>query len=211
MKLKISIADDHVLTTSGIERLLEDHPGIVLTGIYHDGASLLAGLEQEPPDVLLLDIQMPDTTGDELATIITHKYPAVAILALTNMDLPFYLRTMFASGVKGYLLKSATRQILVTAIETVGRGQQYIDAGMKDSLAFELVDSRRALASPTLTRMEQKILELVAAGKTSQEMAAELFVSLKTVENHRAHLFFKLGVNNAASAVLKGIQLGLIR
>ncbi len=100
---------------------------------------------------------------------------------------------------------------LSQAIITVHSGQQFIDASRKEQPALELTGSRRSGLSPTLTRMEQWILEQVAAGNTSQQMAGELFVSLKTVENHRANLFFKLGVNNAASAVLKGIQLGLIR
>ncbi|MCX2430390.1 response regulator transcription factor [Pedobacter sp. GR22-10] len=163
------------------------------------------------PDVLLLDIQMPGMQGDELAQAITAKYPGVAILALTNMDMPFHVRNMFASGVKGYLLKSATKNILVSAIETVSRGQQYIDISLKEQLAFELVEGRRSGMVPVLTQREKKILEMIAEEKTNPQIAGELFISLSTVENHRTNLFFKLGVKNAAGLVRKGIQMGLIR
>lgn len=209
MKLSVHIADDHVITTSGIERMLQDHPLIAIDGIYHNGQSLLKGLETRQPDVLLLDIQMPGMQGDELAKTITEKYPAIVILVLTNMDLPFYVRNMFASGVKGYLLKSASKNTLVEAIETVNRSQTYIDRALRP-LVNELIGSKRKPDMLTLTKREQHILEMVAGEKTNQQISKELFISLRTVENHRTNLFLKLGVKNVAGLVRKGIQMGLI-
>lgn len=209
MKLSVHIADDHVITTSGIERMLQDHPLIAIDGIYHNGQSLLKGLETRQPDVLLLDIQIPGMQGDELAKTITEKYPAIVILVLTNMDLPFYVRNMFASGVKGYLLKSASKNTLVEAIETVNRSQTYIDRALRP-LVNELIGSKRKPDMLTLTKREQHILEMVAGEKTNQQISKELFISLRTVENHRTNLFLKLGVKNVAGLVRKGIQMGLI-
>jgi DNA-binding NarL/FixJ family response regulator len=210
MKLSVHIADDHSITTMGIERMLKDHPLMEINGIYHNGESLLNGLTVRQPDVLLLDIQMPGMEGDELAKIIAEKYPNVIILVLTNMDLPFYVRTMFASGVKGYLLKSASKNTLIDAIETVSRGQSYIDAALR-GLVFELLESKRNSNMLTLTKREQDILEMVAEEKTNQQISKELFISLSTVENHRTNLFLKLGVKNVAGLVRKGIQMGLIK
>jgi len=210
MKINISIVDDHRIVTGGIEHLLSGHDRIAVQGIYHSGRSLLNGLEMQQPDVLLLDIQMPGMAGDELAQLITARHPLIGMLVLTNMDLPFHVRTMFACGVKGYLLKSASLDTLEDAIETVYRGQQYIDESLKDSLAFELVEGRRTGSHPVLTQREKKMIEMIAAEKTSAEIAGELFISLRTVETHRTNLFLKMGVKNAAGMVRKGIQLGLL-
>ncbi len=211
MKIKVSITDDHLIVANGVYTMLKAHPLIEMTGIYTSGKQLLLQLEQKEPDVLLLDIQLPDIQGDELARIITEKHPLVAILVLTNMDQVFYVRNMFMNGVKGYLLKSADTPTLVEAITAVYRGQQYLDSNMQQQMAYELLDARKAQAIPKLTKREQKILELIAAEMTNTEIAQELYLSISTVETHRLNLFFKLGVKNAAGLVRKGIQMGLIK
>ncbi len=211
MKIKVSITDDHLIVANGVSTMLKEHPLIELTGVCTNGKQLLAHLEQQQPDVLLLDIQLPDMQGDELARLITEKYPLVSILVLTNMDQVFYVRNMFMNGVKGYLLKSADTTTLVEAITAVYRGQQYVDSNMQQQMAYELLDARKAQTIPKLTKREQKILELIASEMTNTEIAKELYLSISTVETHRLNLFFKLGVKNAAGLVRKGIQMGLIK
>lgn len=211
MKIKLAIADDHPIVMNGLEKMLQYHSLIELAFTAPNGTRLLEQLGKEQPDVLLLDIQMPGMQGDELCKIIAEQYPAVAILILTNMDQTFHVRNMFMNGARGYLLKSASEMTLVDAITTVSRGQQYIDENLRERMAYELADSRRAKIKSMLTKREQKILELIAEEKTNEEIAKELFLSRSTVENHRLNLFFKLEVKNAAGLVRKAIQLGFIR
>src|SRR5690606_1234415 len=105
MKIKVAIADDHQIVLSGIEKLLTDHEHIELLFTAADGKELLQNMQQQQPDVLLLDIQMPGMSGNELARIITADFPVVQVIALTNMDQAFHVRNMFRNGAKGYLLK----------------------------------------------------------------------------------------------------------
>jgi len=211
MKIRVSIADDHHIVTNGIAAMLKDHPLVELVSVAQNGKTLLQQLEAQQPDVLLLDIHLPDIQGDELAKIITEQYPAVAILVLTNMDQVFYVRNMFMNGVKGYLLKSANTPTLIEAIAAVSRGSQYLDAAMREQMAYELLDTRKAQTKPMLTKKEQKILELIAEEMTNSEISKALFISISTVETHRLNLFFKLGVKNSAGLVRKAIQMGLIK
>lgn len=210
-KLKLSIADDHPIVINGLEKILKGHSLIDLIYTANEGASLLEKLKQQQPDVLLLDIQMPGLQGDELCKIISDLYPAVAILILTNMNLTFHVRNLFMNGAKGYLLKSTSESVLVEAITAVSRGQQYIDVSLREQMAYEMTDSRRAKIKSMLTKREQKILEMIAEEKTNEDISKELFLSRSTVENHRINLFFKLEVKNAAGLVRKAIQLGLIK
>lgn len=211
MKISVGIADDHPIVTNGIATMLKGHPLIELCSVSKNGAELMKSLSLKQPQVILLDIQLPDTPGDELAPRIMKHYPGIAILVLTNMNQTFYVRSMFSSGVKGYLLKSADKETLIDAIEKVSRGEQYIDASLKEQMAYEMLDLRRVHDKPILTKREQQILELVANEKTTAEIAGELTLSISTVENHRLNLFFKFSVKNAAGLVRKAIQLGFIK
>lgn len=210
-KLSVYLAEDHLITINGVEKMLAGHPFIELTGTYSSAETLLKAFENETPDVLLLDIHIPDMQGDEVARIISEQYPGVAILALTNMDLIFHVRNMFLNGARGYLLKSATRNTLVEAITTVSRGEQYIDMSLRDKLAYEMTNTKMSFFKSVLTKREQKILELIAEEKTNTEISKELYLSQRTVENHRTNLFYKLGVKNSAGLIRKAIQLGLIK
>jgi DNA-binding NarL/FixJ family response regulator len=212
MKIKVSIADDHPIVLSGLEKMLKEHPLLELCGAFRSGDALLQGLQLVQPDVLLLDIQMPGKQGDELARIISETYPQIALLVLTNMDQAFHVRNMFMHGARGYLLKNADQYVLVEAIETVNRGRQYIDASLREQMLYEMLDTKHTHTSiPTLTKREQEVLELIAEEMTSQQIAKELYISLSTVENHRLNLFFKLGVKNAVGLIRKAIQFGLIK
>jgi DNA-binding NarL/FixJ family response regulator len=211
MKIKIAIADDHPLVINGLRHILGNSDDIEIVNSYADGKELLAGLEQQEPDVLLLDIQMPGQTGDELAEIIAEKYPGVKMLALTNQDNVFYIKNMLRKGVLGYILKTTRDEILLDAIRTVFKGEQYLEATLKDKIIRDTMQAKKQLsANPVLSRREQEVLNYIASDLTSQEIADKLFVSKRTVDNHRLSLMMKLGVKNVAALVKKGIQLGLI-
>jgi DNA-binding NarL/FixJ family response regulator len=210
MSINIAIADDHPLVVSGLRNILPTYPHICLKGTYPNGMSLLAGLEMEQPDVLLLDIHLPDKTGDELVPLILKKYPDLKILTLTNFDSTIHVNTMFSHGVKGYILKSAENEDLIEAIEMVYRGEEFIAPSMREKMQHVAYKIKKAFSSKsTLTPREKEILQLVVDGSTNPEIAAKLFLSAKTVDNYRTNLMMKLEVNNAAALVKKALRLGL--
>ncbi len=211
MKIKVSIVDDHPIVLKGMDRILSDHPDMELIHVSRSAEVLFNNLRLQLPDVLLLDIQMPGIQGDELAKQITERYPQIAILALTNMDHPFYVRNMLKNGASGYILKSADQSQLIEAITKLSRGEKYIDHTLKDTLFYGILSDSPSSSMPTLTKREQEILELIAEEMTSQQIAKKLFITVSTVENHRINLFYKFGVKNVVGLVKKGMQLGLIR
>ncbi len=211
MPIHVAITDDHPLIINGLQNILRTCPGIECTQCYLSGKELLAGLEQQQPDVLLLDIQMPELTGEELAGIISKKYPRVKILALTNMDNVYFIKGMLQQGVLGYILKNTGEEKLVEAIRTVYRGEQFLEPELKERvLQYTLSTKKERARQPALSRREKDVLQLIAANHTSQEIADKLFLSKRTIDNYRLSLLLKLDVKNAPSLIKKAIDMGLI-
>lgn len=212
MKISVTITDDHPVVINGLEKILAEYSNIQICAVCTNEDSLMTSLKRRQPDVLLLDIQMPGRQGDELAQIISERYPKVNILAITNLSQPFHVRNMFLNGAHGYVLKTAAPDIIVKAIETVYKGEQYIDPALKDHTLHDMLKNKANSNNvPILTRREMEILELIANEITSKEIARKLFISFSAVENHRLNLLSKLGVRNSVGLVRKAIQLGLIR
>jgi DNA-binding NarL/FixJ family response regulator len=212
MNIKIAIADDHPLVINGIKNILPLYPHLELSGTYTNGTTLLQGLELQVPDVLLLDIQLPGQTGDELTPVILQKYPDLKILALTNFDSPLYANTMFTRGAHGYLLKTADNETLIEAIETVYEGQLFIEPTMKDKMEQASYKIKKALSTKfSLTTREKEILQLIVDGCTTAHIGSLLFLSAKTVENYRSNIMIKLDVNNTASLVKSALKSGLAK
>ncbi len=209
--IRIAIIDDHPLIVNGLQNMLRHSTDIEIIGCYTSGQDLLTSLASLQPDVLLIDIQMPEKTGPELAKIIQQKYPAVRMIALTNLDHNFYVKAMLRNGVSGYVLKSSGQEILLHAIRTVYEDKEYIEPGMQEHLREDMAKTRRQTSStPPLTRREKEILTLIANEHTTQEIAAMLFLSANTVETHRLNLLSKLDVKNTAGLVKKAMQMGLV-
>lgn len=205
--IKVAIADDHLIVINGIQKILAATPDIVLTGAYQNGDLLLAALPQDQPDVLLLDIQMPGKNGIELAGIVSKKFPAIKIIALTNVDVLVQVKKMLKQGCMGYLLKDVNPDTLTKAIYTVYSGEQFIYEDLKK----QLINNFSAPPSEKLiTRREKEILQLITEEYTNPEIAEKLHISPHTVENHRNHLLQKLGVKNTAGLVKAAIEQGLI-
>ncbi len=210
MNIKIAIADDHPLVVSGLRNILPSYPHIQLAATYPDGEKLLAGLEGELPDVLILDIHLPGKNGDELVPVILKKYPDLKILTLTNFDSTLYVQTMFTHGVRGYILKSAENEELIQAIEIVFAGEEFIEPSMKEKMDHIASKIKKSVTSKSsLTNREKEILQMVVDGSTNQDIAEKLFLSVKTVENYRNNIMMKLEVTNAAMLVKKALRLGL--
>jgi len=212
MSIRIAITDDHPLVIIGLQQVLGAYPHLEVRATYPSGAALLAGLEHACPDVLLLDIQLPDMQGAELARIITKKYPAVGILVLTSLDNAFHAKTMLQQGCLGYLLKNSDPQVLVQAIEQVHRGEQFIEPSLKEELLLNLSRTKKQAAGvlPQLTRREKEILQLIVAEHTNQEIADKLFLSERTVKNHRMSLLHKLNVKNSIGLARIALEMGLV-
>lgn len=210
MNIRIAIADDHPMIIGGVQNMLSNYSHITLMGIYSNGVELMAGLEQAQPDVLLLDIQLPGKTGDELAPLILKKYPEIRILTLTNLDSSLYIHNMLRQGVHGYVLKTSDPTTVVKGIEHVYAGEQFLDPAIQEKLERFMVSMKKeSFLKPKLTSREKEILRLIVNGDTSQEIADKLFISLRTVEYYRLNILLKLDVKNTAALVKKALTLGL--
>jgi len=210
MSIKIAITDDHPLIIKGLMDVINANPHFELCGVYTSGADLLNGLSKQVPDVLLLDIQLPDKMGNELSRIVNKQYPKIAILALTNMDTIYYLKEMLQHGCMGYLTKHTDEAILTQAIMQVYNGEQFIENGLKEQLADSILQKRNQLKSPQLTQREKEILQLIAREYTNQQIADKLFIALRTVENHRLSISQKLNSKNTAGLIKTALRMGLI-
>lgn len=210
MNIQIAIADDHPMIIDGLQNILPHYPELTLKGCYKNGQALLEGLETQRPDVLLLDIQMPDITGDELTPVLLKKYPDLKILVLTNFDSALYANNMFKRGASGYLLKTAENATLIEAIKTVYAGGQFIENTMKEKIReMSIRDKNASFSKSTLTPREMEILQLLVNGCTAPQIAEQCFLSLRTVVNYRTSIMLKLQVNNTATLVKKALTTGL--
>lgn len=214
MKIKIAIAEDHLLFIDGLLGTFKNHPHIEVTGAFTKGIDLLKHIAVHQPDILLLDMQLPDTTGNELAAKIRQLYPGIRIIILTGVETPFHVKDIIQMGCMGYLFKSNTSpDMLLDAIEKVYAGENYIDPAAKDALINNMFKKQQIQSTdvpPRLTQREKEILQLIGAQYSNQAIADKLFISQRTVENHRFNLLQKLGVKNTAGLLMKAVQLGLM-
>jgi DNA-binding NarL/FixJ family response regulator len=208
MNIRIAITDDHIMVINGLQKLLENtHIEIVST--YSNGKALLKGLTEEQPDVLLLDIHMPGQSGEELMPLIREQYPELRILIVSGFEDTFYVKNMIQLGALGYILKSAGKQTIIDAIESVYQHKQFVDPELT------VVHNTHRFSMPhiqklNLTPREKEVLKLISAGHSSNEIAEKLSLGKRTVENYRMSLLLKLDVKNVAMLVKKAIELRLV-
>jgi len=211
MKINIAIADDHPMIIGGLKNLLVGYTHLNLVATWLSGHELLEQLPAADVDVLLLDIQLPDKTGDLLAPLILKQRPGLRILILTNLSSPLFLHNLLRMGVAGYILKNTDPDMLIHAIETVYRGVEFVDPSLRGKLEqFRLRMKKEAALKPALTPREMEILRMTVNGDTMQEISAKLFIGLRTVEYYRGNLFLKLEVRNLAGLIRKALELGLV-
>jgi len=208
--IKIAIVDDHPLVINGISGMLIPEEGITISATYLNGKTLFEGLKKEQPDVLLLDIQLPGMGGDEIAAEIKKTYPAINILVLTNFDNSLYVNSLLQNGALGYLLKNTDKDTLVSAIKAVAQGQTFIEEKMGEKAeAFKKQLNRKTASKYALTPREKDILKLITQGHSNRDIAKNLFLSTRTVENYRFNLSIKLEAKNTAELIRKAIDLGI--
>ncbi|MCM4153116.1 DNA-binding response regulator [Arenibacter sp. N53] len=196
MDTKIFIVDDHYMIIEGIRSLLQNQSGIEWIGHAMNATSCMAFLEQHEPDVILMDISLPDRTGIDLCLDVKTKYPSIHVIGLSTFNQHSFIQKMLDNGASGYILKNATHEELVFAIKTVLNGKKYL------SLEAELaVQQNENSIIPVITRREKEVLLLIAEGMTNNEIALKLFISTTTVDTHRKNLLNKFEVKNTASLV----------
>jgi DNA-binding NarL/FixJ family response regulator len=209
--LKIVLADDHEVVRVGIRRLISIDKSINILDEAPNGKQLLELVEKHNPDLVISDIMMPLMDGIEAASTIKLKFPGIFVLMLTAFEDSFHLEKAMAAGADGYLSKDISSKELVAAIHTVVNGDRVFSKSILKLMQNKYVPDGSYEATPiTITKREQEILNLVASGKTSSDIAEILFLSTRTVESHRYNLMQKLGIKNAAGltryAVMSNIQ-----
>lgn len=212
MSIKLAIADDHALIVNSIENTVSYTGYIDVCGTFSDGASLLEGLKQMQLDILMLDFHLPDQTGGQLARYITYHFPDIKIIILTGFDKPGLAAEMLESGCMGYLLKtSANAEMIIEAIDTVANGRIFLDSALREKYVHS-VQTANLVAQPVLklTNRELEVLKGIASELSSQEIAERLFISKRTVDNHRNSLMIKSGAKNTVGLIKIAIQLGLV-
>lgn len=211
MCINIAITDDHPMIANGIATMLDDVPEVCISDIYSTGKALMEGLTLRRPDLLFLDIRLPDIQGENLAKDIRRIYPQQKIIIITGEDNPYLAKEMLRLGCLGYLLKSADKAVLRAAVETVYKGDVYIDAAVQQLILNSVVHLGVSSSRIHLTQREQEILSLLCEGLNSQEIAGKLFLSHRTIEAHRHSLNQKFDVKNSTALVKKALQQGWIK
>ena len=212
-KCKIILADDHVLIRQGLKKLIEENKMLEVIGEAGDGLELLDVLENHEPNLIILDISMPQLRGIEVINEAKRLCPNVKILMITMHKSEQYFLCAMSAGADGYLLKEDSDSELLTAIDMVMEGEMYISPHLAEEFSDEVIKTYRekgVFPCETLTNREVEVLKLVAEGLTSKEIAELLSISIRTVEHHRANLLKKLNLKNTADLIKHAIQNGFI-
>ena len=214
MPIKLLLVDDHAVVRSGLRMLLEAQSDFYIVGEAETGAAAIKLLQTLRPDVVLMDVQMPDMNGIEATKTIKSRYPQINILALTMHEDDEYFFAMLKAGASGYVPKRAAPDELVAAIRTVSRGDVFLYPSLATRLAQNYLGEIAAGTQPEindiLTPREQEVLVLIAEGLANTEIAEKLVISIKTVDRHRENIMGKLNLHSRIDLVKYALRMGLI-
>lgn len=204
MKIGVFVVDDHYMVIEGIKSLLQNESSVEWMGHATHAESCLSFLVRHQPDVILMDVNLPDKSGIDLCKEVKQLYPGIAILGLSTFNQHTIIKNMIENGAAGYVLKNASKEELMDAIQTIVKGKHFYST--------EVVDALRQPEAPKLliTRREKEVLLLIAEGLTNSDISEKLFISIPTVNTHRKSLLEKLEVKNTAMLIGKAGKLGLI-
>ena len=204
--IRVLIVDDHPVVRDGLRGMLAGEADFEVVGEAASGAEAVRLTERERPDVVLMDLQMPEVDGATATAEIARRFPRTRVLVLTTYDTDADILRAVEAGATGYLLKDAPRERLFPAIRSAARGETVL----APAVASRLVNRMRVPAEEALTSREIEVLELVARGASNADAAAALFISEATVKTHLLHIFGKLGVDDRTAAVVRALQRGII-
>jgi len=215
LKIRIIVADDHAIIREGLWAMLGHQPDMKVVGIAANGREAIRLVDQYEPDVAIIDISMPEFNGVEAIKQILHRHPHMKVIVLSIHATKPYVYRALKAGAKGYLIKKETVGLeLVEAVHTVHRGERYLSQRIADLLtnaSFQNLETPIEVSPlEKLSPREREILQLVAEGKTSQQIAKRLSISPKTVDTYRSRLMHKIGVQDMAGLVKFAIQQGVI-
>jgi two-component system, NarL family, response regulator NreC len=208
--IRVLVVDDHAVVRAGLRRVLDAEADIETVGEAPNVDRAVFEALEAQPDVVLMDVVMPGKTGIEGMPALLQAVPEVKILMLSMQDDPQYVREAFEAGASGYVLKEAAGTDVVDAVRAVAAGERYVHPALGARLIAAESEERKRAESDPLSEREREVLRLLALGHTNQEIAAQLYISVRTAETHRAHIMQKLGLSSRAELVRYALDHGLV-
>jgi DNA-binding NarL/FixJ family response regulator len=211
--IRVVLVDDHALVRQGFRRILEDDPELTVVGEASNGTDAISLVKKTDPDVVVMDMAMPEMSGLHATMEIIKQRPGTKVLILSMYSDEQYVRNALDAGAKGYILKSAIENDLTRAVKAVAAGEQYLAPELSSLLIRAIQTGSFEKASDPydrLTQREKQVLQLIAHGKSNKEIAVILDLSVNTVAVHRANLMSALGVHKTAELVLFAVKKGLV-
>ncbi|HYZ20194.1 MAG TPA: response regulator transcription factor [Gaiellaceae bacterium] len=207
---RVLIVDDHAVVRSGLRMLLDAEDDLHVVGEAGDMRNAVFEARALKPDVILMDVVMPGGSGIDATTAVLKESPDSKVLVLSMQDDPRYVREAFSAGASGYVLKEAADAEVVDAVREIAAGGQYVHPELGARLVAADAEARARSAADPLSDREREVLRLLALGHTNQEIAGMLYLSVRTVETHRAHIMQKLRLETRAELVRHAIDQGLL-
>ncbi len=207
---KILIVDDHAVVRSGLRMLLDDHEDLEVVGEAGDMRGAVFEARSLKPDVVLMDVVMPGDDGIAATAAVLREVPDAKVLVLSMQDDARYVHEAFAAGASGYVLKEAAHTELVGAVREVAGGGRYVHPELGARLVAAQAEDRAKAEADPLSDREREVLRMLALGHTNQEIAKRLYLSVRTVETHRAHVMQKLRLETRAELVHYALEQGLL-
>jgi two-component system, NarL family, response regulator NreC len=208
--IRVLVVDDHAVVRAGLRRVLDAESDIETVGEAANVERAVFEALEARPDVVLMDVVMPGKTGIEGMPALLQALPDVRVLMLSMQDDPQYVREAFEAGASGYVLKEAADTDVVDAVRAVAAGERYVHPALGARLIAAESEERKRAESDPLSEREREVLRLLALGHTNQEIAALLYISVRTAETHRAHIMQKLGLSSRAELVRYALDHGLV-
>jgi two-component system, NarL family, response regulator NreC len=208
--IKVLVVDDHAVVRSGLKLLLDAQDDIEVVGEAGDAKGAVFEARSSKPDVILLDVVMPGSSGIEVTPQLLHEQPEAKVLILSMQDDPRYVREAFEAGAAGYVLKEAADSEVVAAVREVAGGGRYVNPALGARLVAADTEARKRAEEDPLSEREREVLRLLALGHTNQEIAKMLYISVRTAETHRAHIMQKLSLRSRADLVRYALANGLL-
>ena len=207
---RVLIVDDHAVVRSGLRLLIDAEEDLETAGEAASAREAIFEARSLKPDVILLDVVMPEQSGLEAIPQLVHENPDAKVLVLSMQDEPRYVREAFETGASGYVLKEAADSELVAAIREVAKGGRYVHPELGARLVAADSEERKRADEDPLSEREREVLRLLALGHTNQEIAKQLYISVRTAETHRAHIMQKLRLQSRAELVRYALDQGLL-